>query len=42
MRYKLHKKRELDSIIKTLTKLQERYNLTNQGKDITVRAELNK
>lgn len=42
MRYKLHKKKELDSIIKTLTKLQKRYNLTNQGKDITVRAELNK
>ena len=41
MRYKLHKKRELDYIIKTLTKLQERYNLTNQVKDITVRAELN-
>ena len=42
MRYKLHKKRALDYIIKTLTKLQERYNLTNQVKDITVRAELNK
>ena len=42
MRYKLHKKKELDSIIKTLKKKKKRYNLTNQGKDITVRAELNK
>jgi len=41
MRHNLYKKKEINSIIKTLTKLQERYTLTNQGKDITVRAKTN-